>query len=111
MTATAMEGAMGTVMATRAMVGVTATAMEGVTTTRQQRRLNGDGQRCTMALDGTRITRRQGTCYFIITSAPSTPAITLHYAFGGLNHDDSVQVDTLTTPPPQTSSPSYWQCP
>ncbi len=41
---------------------------------------------------------------FIITSAPSTPAITLHYAFGGPNHDDSVHVDAPTnTMTPQIS--------
>ncbi len=44
-------------------------------------------------------------CYFSITSAPSTPAITLNHAIGGPNHDDSIHVDVLTTTPtPQTAS-------
>jgi hypothetical protein len=42
---------------------------------------------------------------FYLTSAPTTPAIMLHHAFGGPNHDDSVHVDVpITTPTPQSSS-------
>jgi hypothetical protein len=42
---------------------------------------------------------------FYLTSAPTTPAVTLHHAFGGPNHDDSVHVDVpTTTPTPQSSS-------
>ncbi len=42
---------------------------------------------------------------FYLTSAPTTPTITLCHAFGGLNHDDSVHVDVpTTTPTPQSSS-------
>ncbi len=42
---------------------------------------------------------------FYLTSAPTTPTITLHHAFGGPNHDDSVHVDMpTTTPTPQFSS-------
>jgi hypothetical protein len=41
---------------------------------------------------------------FYLTSAPTTPAITLHHAFGGPNHDDSIHVDVpTTTPTPQSS--------
>ncbi len=41
---------------------------------------------------------------FYLTSAPTTPTITLDYAFGGPNHDDSVHVDVpTTTPTPQSS--------
>jgi hypothetical protein len=44
--------------------------------------------------------------------AQSTPTITLHHAFGGPNHDDSVHVDApTTTVTPQTSSPSCWERP
>ncbi len=42
---------------------------------------------------------------FYLTSAPTTPPITLHHAFGGPNHDDSVHVDNpTTTPTPKSSS-------
>jgi hypothetical protein len=42
---------------------------------------------------------------FYLTSAPTTPAITLHHAFGDPNHDDSVHVDVATTTPtPQSFS-------
>ncbi len=42
---------------------------------------------------------------FYLTSAPTTPTITLHHAFSVPNHDDSVHVDVLTTTPtPQSSS-------
>jgi hypothetical protein len=42
---------------------------------------------------------------FYLTSAPSNPAIALHHAFGGPNHDDRVHVDVpTTTPTPQSSS-------
>ena len=48
-----------------------------------------------------------------LVAAPQTPlllpAITLHHAFGGQNHDDSVHVDALTTTvTPQTSSTMGW---
>jgi hypothetical protein len=41
---------------------------------------------------------------FYLTSAPTIPAITLHPAFGGPNHDDSVHVDVPTTTPRPPSS-------
>ncbi len=42
---------------------------------------------------------------FYLTSAPTTPTITLQHAFGDPNHDDSVHVDVpTTTPTPQFSS-------
>ena len=40
--------------------------------------------------------------FFYLTSAPTTPAVTLHHAFGGPNHDDSVHVDGSTTNPTPT---------
>ncbi len=43
--------------------------------------------------------------FFYLTSAPTTPAFTLHHAFSGPNHDDSIHVDVpTTTPTPQSSS-------
>ncbi len=42
---------------------------------------------------------------FYLTSAPTTPAITPHHAFGCPNHDDSVHVNvSATTPTPHSSS-------
>ncbi len=49
--------------------------------------------------------RRRGLLLGKQPSEPSAPTITLHHAFGGPNHDDSVHVDVPTpTPTPQPSS-------
>jgi hypothetical protein len=41
---------------------------------------------------------------FYLTSAPTTPTITLHHAFGCPNHDDRVHVNVPTTSPTPHSS-------